>query len=148
MGQNILYDVDKNVKCSEVKDSCISTYVIDNNNLVKDEYVNVIPDINSLVNRNDENNFDNLSTIEDYEDNYNSLVKYWNVENKFMHFKFTNNRFPYLVSNTCYWTNTKYDDTHTFAFDKIDAYTSKLYNRANDVVDEKCKVVPVIKIKK
>lgn len=197
LGQNILYDVDKNEKCSEISNTCLSTYVIDNNNLVKDEYVNVIPDINSLVNRNDENNFDNLSTIEDYEDNYNSLVKYWNAENKPLeisdllnvitedidnslvvrdglsdkiignlkydnrlttelnkliedngYYKFMDNRFPYLVSSSCYWTNSKYDDTHTFAFDKIDAYTSKLYNRANDLIDEKCKIVPVIKIKK
>ena len=64
------------------------------------------------------------------------------------YYKFMDNRFPYLVSSSCYWTNSKYDDTHTFAFDKIDAYTSKLYNRANDLIDEKCKVVPVIKIKK
>lgn len=190
LGQNVLYDVDKNQKCTEVKGSCLSTYVIDNNNLVKDDYVRVIPDINNL---------NSTSKFNEYDSKYNTLVGSWKVETeklkiddllhiitedidnsllvrkdlsdtiignlkypdrltteldkvindeseyKFMHYKFMNNRFPYLASNTCYWTNSKFDELSTFAYDKLDDYTSKIFNLSND---SECKIVPVIKIKK
>lgn len=190
LGQNILYDVDKNQKCTEVKGTCLSTYVIDNNNLVKDDYVRVIPEINNL---------NSTSKFNEYDTNYNTLVGNWKVETeklkiddilyiitedidnsllvrkdlsdtiignlkypdrlttelnkiindeseyKFMHFKFTNNRFPYLASNTCYWINSKFDETSTFSYDKLDEYTSKIFNQVND---SECKIIPVIKINK
>ena len=62
-----------------------------------------------------------------------------------MYYKFMNNRFPYLASNTCYWTNSKFDELSTFAYDKLDEYTSKIFNQSNE---SECKVVPVIKINK
>ena len=62
-----------------------------------------------------------------------------------MHYRFMNNRFPYLVSNTCYWTNSKFDETSTFAYKLIDDNTSKIFNQSND---SECKIVPVIKINK
>ena len=190
LGQNILFDVDKNQKCSEVKGTCLSTYVIDNNNLVKDDFVRVIPEINNL---------NSLSNIDDYDTKYNDLVGNWNVKTEklkiddllyiitedvdnsllvrkdlsdkiignlkypdrltteldkikntdtdypFMYYKFMNNRFPYLVSNTCYWTNTKYDELTTFAYDKLDDYTSKIFNSSNE---SECKIIPIIKINK
>lgn len=190
LGQNILYDVENNQKCSEVKGNCLSTYVIDNNNLVKDDFVRVIPEINNL---------NSLSNIENYDTNYINLIDDWSVETedlkiddllyiitedidnsvlvrkdlsdkiignlkypdrldteldkiindesefKFMHYRFMNNRFPYLVSDTCYWTNSKFDESSTFAYEKIDDNTSKIFNQSNDL---ECKIVPVIKINK
>lgn len=190
LGQNILYDVENNQKCTEVKGNCLSTYVIDNNNLVMDDYVKVIPELNNL---------NILSNIEQYDSKYNTLVGNWKVETeklkiddilyiitedidnsvivrnelsekiignlkypdrldielnkiinsdseyKFMYYKFMNNRFPYLSSNTCYWTNSKFDELSTFAYDKLDEYTSKIFNQSNE---SECKIVPVIKINK
>lgn len=185
LGQNILYDVVNNRRCYEVSSTCLSTYVIDNNNLVKDEYVTLLPDINNLT---------SISNITNYKTNYNSLVNGWTVDNSPLeisdllkvitedidnslivreelsdtiignlkyqdrlttelnkvinsngYYVFMNNRFSYLVSDACYWVNTKYDELNTFAYEKIDDNTSKLFNKSNDL---ECIVVPVIKIKK
>lgn len=56
-------------------------------------------------------------------------------------FTFMNNKFNYLVSNNCFWTNTKYDDSNYFALKKYDDTISKIYPVSSDTV---CRIVPVI----
>ena len=47
LGQEILYDTTTKQKCTEMKGTCIKTYVIDKLNLRSDETVTLIPDFNS-----------------------------------------------------------------------------------------------------
>lgn len=56
-------------------------------------------------------------------------------------FTFMNSKFNYLVSNNCFWTNTKYDDSNYFALKKYDDTISKIYPESSDTV---CRIVPVI----
>ena len=56
-----------------------------------------------------------------------------------------NNKPEYLVSNNCYWTNTVYDPTSTFAIKKEDDNTSAIYKKNNL---ESCNIVPVITVEK
>ncbi|MGE5456019.1 MAG: hypothetical protein ACM3O4_02835 [Ignavibacteriales bacterium] len=57
------------------------------------------------------------------------------------YYKYLNGKYGYLMSNTCYWTNSEYDVNNGFAVIKTDEINSKVYNelKANN-----CKIVPVI----
>jgi len=57
------------------------------------------------------------------------------------YYKYKSNTFNYLLSNTCYWTNSEYNIDSGFAIKKIDETNSKLYN---ELKTNNCKVVPII----
>ncbi len=57
------------------------------------------------------------------------------------YYKFINEKFNYLVSDTCYWTNSEYDLNNGFAVIKIDEVNSRIYD---EIKTTNCKVVPVI----
>lgn len=62
LGQEILYDTQEQKKCTELKGTCIKTYVIDRLNLRGDTIVNLIPDLNSNFGNTEYNNY--VSTIQ------------------------------------------------------------------------------------
>ena len=45
LGKQILYDISENKRCTQLSDTCISTYVIDINNKIGDETVTLLPDL-------------------------------------------------------------------------------------------------------
>ncbi len=57
------------------------------------------------------------------------------------YYKFMNDKFSYLPSVNCYWTNSEYNIDNGFAVKKIDENNSKLYGESKS---SSCKVVPVI----
>lgn len=61
------------------------------------------------------------------------------------YYRFVNNRFPYLISNKCYWINTEYDDDNAFTLNKIDDTYSMIY-KENKSTENACSVVPVIEV--
>ena len=64
-----------------------------------------------------------------------------NENNKFLSYKFLNEKFPFLVSSKCYWIGTEFDDSNAFAFTKIDDKYSKIYKESKETA---CEVVPKI----
>ncbi len=72
LGSEILYDFEKDQICDELSSSCLKSYVIDNNNLLKDEYVTLMADINT--------NFME-STYINMNSTYNSLTSTWKSDN-------------------------------------------------------------------
>lgn len=62
------------------------------------------------------------------------------------YYTFKNNKFSYLVgSNSCYWTNSEYDQNSGFALEKIDETDSKIYGKLKT---DECRVVPVLIVPK
>jgi len=61
------------------------------------------------------------------------------------YYKYINNKFNYLLSNDCYWTNSEYDINNGFAITKTDEVNSKLYN---ELKTNNCKVIPIIIVDK
>lgn len=57
------------------------------------------------------------------------------------YYKFVNEKFNYLPSNNCYWTNSEYNINNGFAVKDIDITNSKIYSEAKA---SSCNVVPVI----
>lgn len=60
------------------------------------------------------------------------------------YFAFKSTVFPYLSSSKCFWTNTPYKETSTFALTKYDD-TSFITEKSNT---DSCYVIPIIKIAK
>ena len=60
------------------------------------------------------------------------------------YFTFKSTVFPYLSSSKCFWTNTPYKETSTFALTKYDD-TSFITEKSNT---DSCYVIPIIKIAK
>ncbi len=77
-----------------------------------------------------------------YGDRLNTIINKAKLNNSIFTF---NNKPEYLVSNNCYWTNTVYDTTSTFAIKKEDENTSAIYKKNNL---ESCNIVPVITVEK
>ena len=57
------------------------------------------------------------------------------------YYTFRNNKFNYLVSNSCYWINSEYDSQNGFAFMRLDETNTKVYPKLKS---EECRVIPVI----
>lgn len=57
------------------------------------------------------------------------------------YYKFQNSRYSFLSNRLCYWTNSSYDSTKAFAFEKTNDDTSKIYPKAKT---DECRVIPVI----
>jgi hypothetical protein len=57
------------------------------------------------------------------------------------YYKFSNDKYTYLSTDNCYWTNSEYDSSNGFAVKKIDEVSSKIYGEAKTT---SCNVIPVI----
>lgn len=57
------------------------------------------------------------------------------------HYTFINHTFNYLSSNICYWTNSKYNESSSFAIKRVDEEHTKVYGLANNT---SCNIIPVI----
>lgn len=77
----------------------------------------------------------------------NSLTTEFNnlIENG-GYYKFLNEKFSYITSNTCYWVNNEIDSIKSFVVEEINQNESKLYE--NTMIDKKCNIVPIIQISK
>ncbi len=74
-----------------------------------------------------------------YEDRINDEIN--NAINGNGYYKFYNEKFNFLLSNDCYWTNSSYNSNNAFAIKVIDDDYSKLYGEDKNTT---CKVIPVI----
>lgn len=75
LGNEILYDFEKDQICDELSNSCLKTYVIDNNNKIKDEYVTLMADLNTNL---AETTYSNLNAT------YNNLTSTWKSNNSIL----------------------------------------------------------------
>lgn len=66
------------------------------------------------------------------------------------YFRFKNDNFTYLSSNSCYWLGNKYDNNKQFALTKVDQMFSTIYGKEIKEVDDNdtCRVIPVIEVSK
>ena len=56
-------------------------------------------------------------------------------------YTFQNSRFGFLSNRLCYWTNSSYDGSRAFAFERVNDTISKIYPKAKN---DECRVIPVI----
>ena len=77
-----------------------------------------------------------------YQDRLNTELNFGINNNGY--YKFSNSKFNYLISNSCYWIDTEYNDG-AFQYQKIDDNNSKYYK---GLKTDSCKVVPVIIVSK
>lgn len=78
-----------------------------------------------------------------YENRLQSILN--NVVNNNGHFKFENEKFNFLTSNNCYWTNTSYNELKAFALMKVNDETSKIFGNDKENL---CRVIPIIEMNK
>lgn len=57
------------------------------------------------------------------------------------YYTFMNEKYPYLVNNNCFWTNTEYNSVNAFAFGKLNDLKTEIYPKDKN---EQCKVIPII----
>lgn len=94
---------------------------------IKDSYI-VGNDISNLV----------IGTL-NFPDNVTRKIS--QVKNYGGYFKFLNDKFTYLSTPVCYWTDSIYDEVSSFAFEQVDSLSSKIYaNNKNNI----CRVIPVV----
>ena len=146
LGKLILYDIESNIRCTQLSDTCIRTHIIDVDNKVSDDIVTLLPDILKIVSKDINNS---LIIIENLSDSVIGYMEYENrIENAINrvvkyngYFSFQNTDYTYLVTNKCYWLKKEYSETEAFALTKNNEETSKIYgeNKNNE-----CSVIPVI----
>lgn len=121
----------------------VSSWNVDNTPLTIKEILRIISkDIdNSFIVRNELS--DTIIGNLTYHDRLDTVLEKTINENGY--YKFMNNKFNYLTSNTCYWLNTKYSEITSFQYEKIDENTSKISQKDNN---QECLIIPIIKIKK
>lgn len=167
-GNEFLFDSSSN-PCDTVSSSCFKYYVIDTNNKITDEEYNLLLDPTGNISMGSVNDItpNRVITLEELLDiikidvidtkivtqgisnkilgnisvsKYETLKNALKLNNSEIHF--SRNTFNYLKSDTCYWTSTKVDDTHTYAVKNLDTNTIKIYPELNT---NSCKIVSVIK---
>lgn len=180
LGDLILYDVVADEVCNTIGNDCLSTYVIDVNNKLKDSTVTLLPSQIS----------DFLSTFDNYGSTFDTLVHNWQVDtrelkvtdilsiistdvmnswlvrdelsnalignleygdridteiSKAIHYDgyyiFNNSKFKFLSLNSCYWTNSSYNNEKGFGIVRLDEEYTKLEGFSKDT---SCYIVPVI----
>ncbi|HHX33479.1 MAG TPA: hypothetical protein GX713_04575 [Mollicutes bacterium] len=81
--------------------------------------------------------------------NYKNEIRLENiltdVKEKEGYFTFSNERFNYLNSVNCFWTNTEYNESLGYAIVKEDELRSIIYGKPKE---EECHVIPVIEVDK
>lgn len=185
LGDEILIDVINNNKCFTISDTCIKTYIIDENNTLDDTNVTLLPNPLKTYEQVNYNNYINTFNtfvsswnvptrhllvediikiisndiknsqiiIDSYSDKVLGNIKYNNrlntiitdTINKNGFFRFMNDKYNFLSSNNCYWTQSNYGELSGFALVKLDDTYSKVYG---NLKESTCNVIPVIEINK
>lgn len=78
-----------------------------------------------------------------YNNRLNTIIT--DTINKNGFFRFMNDKYNFLSSNNCYWTQSSYGELSGFALVKIDDTYSKVYG---NLKENTCNVIPVIEINK
>lgn len=182
LGDEVLFNVVSNSRCSELSSSCLKTYVIDKNNTLGDATVTLFPDVTYalLPTGNYSSYSTNLSSYTSSwtvnsralivgdllnivsSDVVNSVLSRDNISDLIIgnlsyqtrmtteinrainyggYYKFRNQNYPYIISSSCYWTNTEYDSSNAFAIKANGEVESRIYKELKETT---CKVVPVI----
>lgn len=74
LGDEILFNVVNNSRCSEISDSCLKTHVIDKNNAYGDDTVTLLPDIASELLPS--------GTYSSYDSNFTNYTSTWTVNKR------------------------------------------------------------------
>lgn len=137
-----LYDIDSKgtiANYDTVYNTLISTWNVETRPLLVDDLLLIVS--NDIIQSYlvGENNSDIIIGRLHTKDRINSVIQ--NAISLNGHYTFMNNKFSYLVSNNCFWTNTKYDNLNYFALKKSDENISKIYP---ENIGTECRIVPVI----
>lgn len=73
LGKTVLFNAVDNQFCSSISDTCISTTVIDTNNLIGDETITLLPNIYNDY---------QLSTYSNYQTTLSTITSNWTVQNR------------------------------------------------------------------
>ena len=148
-----LYEDYKKVKFEDYETEFINitrSWNVTTRPLVIDDLLNIVSRdiINSVLIRDElsEQVIGNLKYEGRLETELNN-IKTINEKYNFSHYKFLNDKFTYLSSSKCYWTNTEYDSNNMFSLVIIDDTYSKIYKELK-TKEEGCAVVPVIRASK
>lgn len=182
LGDEILFNVVNNARCSEVSENCLKTHVIDKNNTYGDDIVTLLPDVTSSslptgVYSSYGSNFINYTSawtvnkrplvVGDLlnivsSDVVGSFLSRENISDLVIgdlsyqgrmakevnraisyngYFKFLNQNYSYFTSTSCYWIDTEYNTSNSFAVKANSEIESRVYKELKETT---CKVVPVI----
>ena len=61
------------------------------------------------------------------------------------YYRFSSEKFLYLTSAVCYWTESNYNENQAFALIKVNDDESKIYNENKSNI---CKVLPIVEMNK
>ena len=75
LGKLILYDIESNIRCTQLSDTCIRTHIIDVDNKVSDDIVTLLPDILSTYPSGSYDKYDELLS---------TIVNEWNVSTRLL----------------------------------------------------------------
>ncbi|MDD4282592.1 MAG: hypothetical protein PHX03_02260 [Bacilli bacterium] len=181
LGDEILFDVVNNQVCTEINETCLSTYVIDVDNKMGDDKVTLLPnpkktylnttfnnyqsdyelitndwitdtrplvvnDILKIISKDIENSMlirNELSDAIIGNLNYNDRIE--DIKNKTInyngYYQFKNLKFDYLISDSCYLTNSEYALDTAFIIKKTDENHSIVYGENKTI---SCNLIPVI----
>ncbi len=176
LGDNILFDVVTNQKCTTLGENCLSTTVLD---IKQDGSVLLLPSLTTTYANGPYSAYDTLLTsgVTNWNastatkitketilkaistDVINSVLVRNNLSNKVIgslkygtrlldevnnnsgHYEFSNEIFPYLASETCYWLDTEYDVDYAWAVKNMENNKIKLYP---ELKTNNCNVVPLV----
>lgn len=177
LGDNILFDVVTNQKCTTLGENCLTT-VLD---IKQDGSVLLLPSLTTTYANGPYSAYDTLLTsgVTNWNastatkitketilkaistDVINSVLVRNNLSNKVIgslkygtrlldevnnnsgHYEFSNEIFPYLASETCYWLDTEYDVDYAWAVKNMENNKIKLYP---ELKTNNCNVVPLIEV--
>lgn len=175
LGDNILFDVVTNQKCTTLGENCLTT-VLD---IKQDGSVLLLPSLTTTYANGPYSAYDTLLTsgVTNWNastatkitketilkaistDVINSVLVRNNLSNKVIgslkygtrlldevnnnsgHYEFSNEIFPYLASETCYWLDTEYDVDYAWAVKNMENNKIKLYP---ELKTNNCNVVPLV----
>ena len=178
-GDIILYDIKNNRSCTSLSDTCIKTYIIDENSKVGDTTLSLLPDVYGDYQNGTFNDYSNVISNLDWNvevreltagdilnivstDILNSVLKRNNMSDMVIgylkvptrlssellkatnyngYYSYLTNEFNFITSNSCYWTNTSYNDNKGFAFKRDDQTHGKIYGEDNNT---SCGIIPII----
>lgn len=164
-GTSIFYNPNTSKKCAEISSECMEYYVISPKNMLNDKNVDVIKSISSVTEQSVYNNSINkIKTINILNiinnDIVNSKIVIDNVSSRIIgkvseelvlkiannngYFIFDKDKFNFLSSNVCYWTDYEYGD-YAFAVKNIDENSIKLYLENKNNICKNVEEISIVK---
>ena len=181
LGDEILFDVVSNQNCTQISETCMSTYVIDINNKIGNNTVTLLPNPKKTY---------LITTFDNYQSDFDLFTNDWIVDKRPLiaddilkiiskdveesklirnelsdaiignlnygnrinevknlainyngYYRFKNLKFDYLISDSCYLTNSEYALDTAFMIEKIDEEHSTLYGESKIT---SCNLIPLI----